>query len=163
MIPLTIPHPAAYYFLQSGEYRRAGEARSAHAGKKTESDAEFLASLVPSYLHLDYQGRVVRIDTFSKTICPGSRLGWTTCNPVFAERLERANESSTQAASGMSQALVGALLAEQWGYDGYLRWLKGARARVWAPSHFDLADRPSARRHQGRVPEPARLARRQPA
>ncbi|BGP56694.1 hypothetical protein JCM8202v2_004324 [Rhodotorula sphaerocarpa] len=117
-----------YYFLQSGEYRRAGEARSAHAGKKTESDAEFLASLVPSYLHLDDQGRVVRIDTFSKTICPGSRLGWTTCNPVFAERLERANESSTQAASGMSQALVGALLAEQWGYDGYLRWLKGIKA-----------------------------------
>jgi hypothetical protein len=25
----------------------------------------------------------------------------------------------------MSQALVGSLLAEQWGYTGYLRWLKG--------------------------------------
>jgi hypothetical protein len=118
--PLT-----AYYFLQSGEYHRSEQERSAALPNKTESDAEFLASLVPSYLHLDCQGRVVRIDTFSKTICPGSRLGWTTCNPVFAERLERANESSTQAASGMSQALVGSLLAEQWGYTGYLRWLKG--------------------------------------
>ncbi|GAA5977010.1 hypothetical protein JCM10908_004820 [Rhodotorula pacifica] len=117
-----------YYFLQSGEYHRSQDARSAALSNKTESDAEFLASLVPSYLNLDYQGRVVRIDTFSKTICPGSRLGWTTCNPLFAERLERANESSTQAASGMSQALVGALLAEQWGYTGYLRWLKGLKA-----------------------------------
>jgi len=99
--------------------------RSAAQPKKTETDAEFLASLVPSYLKLDYQGRVVRIDTFSKTICPGSRLGWTTCNPLFAERLERANESSTQAASGFAQALVGGLLAEQWGFEGYLRWLKG--------------------------------------
>ncbi|GAA5883335.1 hypothetical protein JCM3774_005247 [Rhodotorula dairenensis] len=117
-----------YYFLQSGEYHRSPQARSAALPNKTESDAEFLASLVPSYLHLDYQGRVIRIDTFSKTICPGSRLGWTTCNPVFAERLERANESSTQAASGMSQALVGSLLAEQWGYTGYLRWLKGLKA-----------------------------------
>ena len=120
------PPPTAYYFLQSGEYHRSEAERSAALPNKTESDAEFLASLVPSYLHLDCQGRVVRIDTFSKTICPGSRLGWTTCNPVFAERLERANESSTQAASGMSQALVGSLLAEQWGYSGYLRWLKGA-------------------------------------
>lgn len=117
-----------YYFLQSGEYHRSEQKRSAALPNKTESDAEFLASLVPSYLHLDYQGRVVRIDTFSKTICPGSRLGWTTCNPIFAERLERANESSTQAASGMSQALVGSLLAEQWGYTGYLRWLKGLKA-----------------------------------
>lgn len=125
-----LPHPA-YYFLQSGEYHRSEQERSSALPNKTESDAEFLASLVPSYLHLDYQGRVVRIDTFSKTICPGSRLGWTTCNPVFAERLERANESSTQAASGMSQALVGSLLAEQWGYTGYLRWLKGGFRGFW--------------------------------
>ncbi|GAA5826415.1 hypothetical protein JCM3770_004697 [Rhodotorula araucariae] len=118
-----------YYFLQAGEYEPSRSLRTARLPKKTETDDEFLKSLVPSYLRLDYQGRVVRIDTFSKTICPGSRLGWTTCNPLFAERLERANESSTQAASGFAQALVGKLLAEQWGLDGYLRWLKGIKAQ----------------------------------
>ncbi|KPV72309.1 uncharacterized protein RHOBADRAFT_55794 [Rhodotorula graminis WP1] len=118
-----------YYFLQAGEYEPVPKMRAAKQPKKTETDEEFLASLVPSYLKLDYQGRVVRIDTFSKTICPGSRLGWTTCNPLFAERLERANESSTQAASGFAQALVGGLLAEQWGFEGYLRWLKGIKAQ----------------------------------
>ncbi|GAA5856155.1 hypothetical protein JCM8547_003007 [Rhodosporidiobolus lusitaniae] len=121
-----------YYFLQTPPFEPDTALRAQNKPKQTESDEEFLKSLVPSYLALDYQGRVVRIDTFSKTICPGSRLGWTTCNPVFAERLERANESSTQAASGFSQALVGKLLAEEWGFEAYLRWLKGIKAQYTA-------------------------------
>ncbi|CEQ40216.1 SPOSA6832_01805 [Sporobolomyces salmonicolor] len=143
-----------YYFLQAPEYERQGSKRAASKPSKTETDEEFLKSLVPSYLAIDYQGRVVRIDTFSsasspsphcclpfrhyptpaltcanslspsfdhnlaETICPGSRLGWTVCNPVFAERIEKANESSTQSASGFAQALVGKLLVEQWGFTG---------------------------------------------
>ncbi|GAA5893063.1 hypothetical protein JCM5296_003062 [Sporobolomyces johnsonii] len=118
-----------YYFLQAPEYEREGSARAASKPSKSETDEEFLKSLVPSYLAIDYQGRVVRIDTFSKTICPGSRLGWIVCNPVFAERIEKANESSTQSASGFAQALVGKLLVEQWGFTGYLRWLKGIKAQ----------------------------------
>ncbi|GAA5978310.1 hypothetical protein JCM11641_004650 [Rhodosporidiobolus odoratus] len=118
-----------YYFLQTGPYEPNTALRAQQSPKSKETDDEFLKSLVPSYLALDTEGRVIRIDTFSKTICPGSRLGWTTCNPVFAERLERANESSTQSASGMSQALVGKLLAEEWGFEGYLRWLKGIKAQ----------------------------------
>jgi hypothetical protein len=73
----------------------------------------------------DYQGRVVRLDTFSKvrhgfymsilpsgwtsiwqTIAPGSRLGWFTCNPLFAERLERQGETSFQAPCGFGQVFV---------------------------------------------------------
>ncbi|KAK4047631.1 hypothetical protein OIV83_005289 [Microbotryomycetes sp. JL201] len=113
-----------YYFLQAGEYG-ADEAKPT----KTETDEEFLASLVPSYLHFDFQGRVIRIDTFSKTIAPGSRLGWTTANPVFIERLQRANESSTQSASGFAQAMVAKLLVDEWGMTGWFRWLKGLKAQ----------------------------------
>ncbi|GAA6025556.1 hypothetical protein JCM11491_000054 [Sporobolomyces phaffii] len=124
-----------YYFLQAGPYSpprvRAQSAAAARheGGGRSETDDEFLKSLVPSYLKCDYQGRVVRIDTFSKTICPGSRLGFTVASPIIAERLEKANESSTQSASGFSQALVGKLLAEEWGLEGYLRWLKGIQAQ----------------------------------
>jgi len=64
-----------------------------------------------------------------ETICPGSRLGFTVASPIIAERLEKANESSTQSASGFSQALVGKLLCEEWGFTGYLRWLKGKQTR----------------------------------
>ncbi|ORY77211.1 pyridoxal phosphate-dependent transferase [Leucosporidium creatinivorum] len=115
-----------YYFLQAGEY--SSDASSRIRPTKTETDDEFIASLVPSYLKYDYQGRVIRIDTFSKTIAPGSRLGWTTGNPLFLERLQRANESSSQSASGFTQAFVAKLLVEEWGMTGWLRWLKGLKA-----------------------------------
>ncbi|GAA6038133.1 hypothetical protein JCM8097_007563 [Rhodosporidiobolus ruineniae] len=119
-----------YYFLQTPPFVPSPSAAAAGPQRddKTPTDDEFLAALVPSYLSIDTEGRVVRIDTFSKTIAPGSRLGWTTCNPLFAERLERANESSTQGGSGFSQALIAKLLAEEWGLEGYLRWLKGIRS-----------------------------------
>jgi aromatic amino acid aminotransferase I len=81
-----------YYFLQAGPYVHQHLRITA-----TESDDQFLASLVPSFLAFDKFGYVVRIDTFSKTICPGSRLGWITSNPLFGERLLRAFESNYQA------------------------------------------------------------------
>ncbi|GHJ84349.1 hypothetical protein NliqN6_0751 [Naganishia liquefaciens] len=99
-----------------------------HYKDSKDTDEEFLKKLPPSYLKFDYQGRVIRMDTFSKTICPGSRLGWFTCGPLFTERLLRATEASTQAPSGLAQALVAKLLADTWKYDGYIRWLRGIKA-----------------------------------
>lgn len=55
---------SAYYFLQCGEYEAPS---SRFRASKTETDEEFLKSLIPSYLKFDYQGRVIRIDTFSST------------------------------------------------------------------------------------------------
>lgn len=58
--------------------------------KPTKSSGyEFIDSLVPSYLSVDTDGRVIRLDTFSKTIAPGCRLGWITAQPRFIERLVR--------------------------------------------------------------------------
>ena len=53
------------------------------------SGFDFLDSLIPSYLSIDTDGRVIRLDTFSKTAAPGCRLGWITTQPAFIERLER--------------------------------------------------------------------------
>ncbi|KDQ64466.1 hypothetical protein JAAARDRAFT_201799 [Jaapia argillacea MUCL 33604] len=117
-----------YFFLQEGQY--IPKARRVPEVPSTTLDAEsrYISSLAPSYLRIDYQGRVVRLDTFSKTIAPGSRLGWFTCNPVFAERLERAGEVSTQAPCGFGQSLITQLLIN-WKYDGYIRWLRGLGAQ----------------------------------
>lgn len=49
----------------------------------------FLDSLVPSFLSFDVDGRVIRLDTFSKTVAPGCRLGWITAQPAIVERLVR--------------------------------------------------------------------------
>ncbi|THH28413.1 hypothetical protein EUX98_g5776 [Antrodiella citrinella] len=111
-----------YYFLQMKEYKLQSERATASSSK--HDGAEFIASLAPTYLKIDVQGRVIRLDTFSKTIAPGSRLGFFTCNPLFAERLERQGETSTQAPCGFGQSLITQLLTT-WGYEGYVRWLHG--------------------------------------
>ncbi|CAE6427770.1 unnamed protein product [Rhizoctonia solani] len=121
-----------YYFLQYPEYKRKSERslRSHISGKVgPETSRKFLDTLAPSYLKIDYQGRVIRLDTFSKTIGPGCRLGWTTCNPLFATTLENYSASKTNQTSGISQAMVMQLVSKQWGYDGYIRWLRGIGAQ----------------------------------
>ena len=107
----------------------------------------FLDSLVPSYLNIDYEGRVVRLDTFSKTCAPGCRLGWITAQPAIVERILRITETSTQQPSGFVQSMIAELVmgpqpaaaefakksrAEQvsfsgWKVDGWVRWLEGLR------------------------------------
>ncbi|KAJ5323657.1 Pyridoxal phosphate-dependent transferase major region subdomain 1 [Penicillium atrosanguineum] len=108
------------------------------------SGYEFLDSLVPSYLSIDTEGRVVRLDTFSKTVAPGSRLGWMTAQPAVIERITRITETSTQQPSGFVQALVAEMImgkqdgpngarvskkedGQGWHMDGWVRWLEGLR------------------------------------
>ncbi|KAF8709556.1 Cyclophilin-like protein, partial [Rhizoctonia solani] len=121
-----------YYFLQYPEYRRKSERslRSHIPGKVSpETSRKFLDTLAPSYLKIDYQGRVIRLDTFSKTIGPGCRLGWTTCNALFATVMGDYSASKTNQSSGISQAMVMQLVSKQWGHDGYIRWLRGIGAQ----------------------------------
>lgn len=85
--------------------------------------AQFLKELTPSFLSMDTEGRVIRLDFFSKTIFPGLRLGYFIANPVSIERLLRATEVETQDPAGLSQAFVTGLL-DQWGVDGSYNWLQ---------------------------------------
>ncbi|KAJ3785392.1 pyridoxal phosphate-dependent transferase [Lentinula aff. detonsa] len=148
-----------YYFLQFPPYVLPYQRKAQNAGAgPSDITSEIMAydrqayieSLVPTFLSLDMQGRVIRLDTFSKTLGPGNRLGYFVCNPLFAERLLRATEVTTQAPSGLSQALVEELLTT-WGQEGYLRWLMGLRdsytsRRNWMcdiiAENFDLLPSP---------------------
>jgi len=103
----------------------------------------FLDSLVPSYLAVDVEGRVLRLETFSKTIAPGCRLGYIVAQPALIERILRITETSTQQPSGFVQAMVAELLmgpqtpndpgrggaadGSGWGFGGWVRWLEGLR------------------------------------
>ena len=53
------------------------------------SGFDFLDSLCPSFINVDTDGRVLRLDTFSKTVAPGCRLGWISAQPEFIERILR--------------------------------------------------------------------------
>jgi aromatic amino acid aminotransferase I len=108
-----------YYFLQMQPYTGP----NAPSIPPPSSHAEFLASLVPSYLSLDTDGRVLRLDSFSKVIAPGSRIGWITASAQIVERYAKHADLSTQNPAGMSQLIMFKLLDEHWGHAGYLDWL----------------------------------------
>jgi len=116
---LVIIEDEPYYFLQMQPYTGQG----APDAPPPASHAEFLASLVPSLLSMDTDGRVIRLDSLSKVIAPGSRLGWITAPAQICERYYRHADVSTQGPCGISQLVVWKLLDEHWGHAGYLDWL----------------------------------------
>ncbi|KAF2140397.1 uncharacterized protein K452DRAFT_289137 [Aplosporella prunicola CBS 121167] len=131
-----------YWYLQFPSSSPKVPVTPVQLGGKS-SGYEFLDSLVPSYLSIDYQGRVVRLDTFSKTVAPGCRLGWITAQPALIERILRLTEASTQQPSGFVQAMIAELIigpqskkdggsggsknGQGWNVDGWVRWLEGLR------------------------------------
>ncbi|KAF8590039.1 L-tyrosine:2-oxoglutarate aminotransferase [Ramaria rubella] len=115
-----------YYFLQydTGVSVTAEQSTVNAAGAATN----FLKGLVPSFLSLDVDGRVVRVDSVSKIIAPNMRLGWITCNPLFSRKLEILTDNSTQHPHGLGQSFMAEILAPTgWGMDGYFRWVWGLR------------------------------------
>ena len=129
---LYIIEDEPYYFLQMETYEPA---TTQHGNQNGTSDhhtaqgfqpttaSDFLSALIPSYLSFDTSGRVLRLDSFSKIIAPGSRTGWITGTTQIIERFVRHHEVSTQNPSGISQIVLYKLLDEAWGHKGFLEWL----------------------------------------
>ncbi|KAI5287434.1 Aromatic/aminoadipate aminotransferase 1 [Ascosphaera aggregata] len=115
---LVLVEDEPYYFLQMQKYKGAGQSEN----KTCRSHEEFIASLVPSYLSMDVDGRVIRFDSFSKIIAPGTRIGWITASNSITETFCRQAESSIQSPSGISQIALHKLL-EDWDHAGFLEWL----------------------------------------
>jgi aromatic amino acid aminotransferase I len=88
---------------------------------------EFVKSLIPSYLSIDVDGRVLRVESFSKVLAPGSRTGWVVGSEQVIERFLRNTEVSAQHPSGISQLMLFKLLDEHWGHLGYFDWLINLR------------------------------------
>jgi aromatic amino acid aminotransferase I len=120
---LYILEDEPYYFLQMQPYTGA----NAPDVPPPANNEEFLKSLSPTFLGMDVDGRVMRMDSFSKVIAPGTRVGWITASEQIVERYVRANECSVQNPSGISQMVLFKLLDEHWGHDGYLKWLINLR------------------------------------
>lgn len=119
---LFIIEDEPYYFLQMQPYAGRGASEP-----EPQTVDEFVASLIPSLISIDVDGRVMRMDSFSKVLVPGSRLGWITASAQVVERYVRHAEVASQGPSGFSQVIVHKLLVETWGHDGYIRWLMNLR------------------------------------
>ncbi|KAK3953153.1 pyridoxal phosphate-dependent transferase [Pseudoneurospora amorphoporcata] len=115
-----------YYYIQM-PLETAGSTATAGQEGKEETVDQFIASLVPSLLSMDVDGRVLRMDSFSKVVVPGSRVGWVTASEEIIERFIRHAEVCNQGPSGISQVVLYKLLDEQWGHEGYFKWLMNLR------------------------------------
>jgi len=121
---LIIVEDEPYYFLQMDTYTSDASARES---KGVHSHKEFLEALVTSFISLDVDGRVIRLDSFSKVLAPGTRMGWIVAQKSLLERYVRLHEVSMQTPSGFTQSIINGTLA-RWGQEGYLDWLIGLRA-----------------------------------
>ncbi|BFZ55900.1 Aromatic/aminoadipate aminotransferase 1 [Savitreella phatthalungensis] len=116
-----------YYFLFMDKFDLSIPLPSSHLDLDGPTNAaDFLASLPPSYLSLDVEGRVVRLDSLSKVLAPGLRCGWLSGSNALMERALRSNEVGIQAPSGLAQAFV-LRMWRLWGHHGYLHWLANLR------------------------------------
>ncbi|RDX45554.1 L-tyrosine:2-oxoglutarate aminotransferase [Lentinus brumalis] len=112
---LIIVEDDPYYFLQYDP-----------PSTEAHSTQTQLKPFPVSFLSLDVDGRVIRIDSFSKIMAPGLRLGWITSQPAFQQHLVRFIDLSSQQPSGFPQALV-SLLLDGWGLAGFDRWVRSLR------------------------------------
>ena len=110
-----------YYFLQMQPYRPDDD--GIERSGVSPSHGDFLRGLLPSYLRLDTDGRVMRMDSFSKVLAPGLRTGFITASEQIVERVVRHQELSVQNPSGLAQLTLYKLLDEHWGHGGFLDWL----------------------------------------
>ncbi|KAE8384969.1 PLP-dependent transferase [Aspergillus alliaceus] len=123
---LLILEDDPYYFIQFPPYTSptSEEKQDTDLLSVSQNFAEVIdRPLLPSYLSLDNDGRVLRMDSFSKIIAPGARMGWVTAPEQIVERFVRAHEVSVQNPSGFSQLAIFKLLHDYWGHSGFKRWL----------------------------------------
>lgn len=77
---------------------------------------------IPSLLKFDTEGRVIRIDSFSKMLMPGLRVSIVTANKLFIKKLSMHNELSIHSASANSQLIL-SMIFQKWGDDGFQKWI----------------------------------------
>ncbi|KAI0823558.1 L-tyrosine:2-oxoglutarate aminotransferase [Trametes gibbosa] len=91
---------------------------------------DFSTPFAPSLLSMDLDGRVLRVDSFSKIMAPGMRLGWITSSAFFHEHLVSYTDGSTHHPHGFGQMLITELLSgpNGWQVEGFDRWVRSLRA-----------------------------------
>lgn len=110
---ILIVEDDAYYWLQYATTNSTG------SGSDTSSSSTDAAApvpglqLPPSFLSMDVDGRVVRLDTMAKLLGPGYRLGWLTAAPAAVERLALAVSGSSVGPNSFSQVRYCSLHGDQ--------------------------------------------------
>ncbi|ODQ65043.1 PLP-dependent transferase [Nadsonia fulvescens var. elongata DSM 6958] len=109
-----------YYFLQMAKYDSDRAQRE--TANHNPAQSEFIKGLANSFLTYDVDGRVIRLDSFSKVLAPGVRFGWIVAQKALVDRIIPFQEISSQLLCGFSQSLINGLL-QRWGQEGYISYL----------------------------------------
>ncbi|KAK7491926.1 hypothetical protein BaRGS_00016772, partial [Batillaria attramentaria] len=80
---------------------------------------QFSRPLVPTFLSMDVDGRILRLDTFSKVVAPGLRVGVVSGPQPILQKMRQQKDCLSVHPSGLSQVLLLQLL-KHWGQDGLL-------------------------------------------
>ncbi|XP_016890286.1 kynurenine/alpha-aminoadipate aminotransferase, mitochondrial isoform X2 [Cynoglossus semilaevis] len=78
----------------------------------------------PSFLSMDTDGRVIRMDSFSKILSSGMRIGFMTGPKPLVERVVLHIQASTMHTSTFTQLIVSQLL-HSWGEEGFFQHIDG--------------------------------------
>ncbi|KAG2491047.1 hypothetical protein HYH03_010493 [Edaphochlamys debaryana] len=125
---LTYPQPGSQAQAQA-EAQAQAQAGPADAAERPQDPSlqAGLGGLPRSLLSLDGEGRVLRVDTFSKLLGPGYRLGWLTAPLPLVPKLANWVMGSTVGPCSVTQVLVHQLL-QRWGWEGFDTYLRGLQA-----------------------------------
>lgn len=77
----------------------------------------------PGFLSVDTDGRVIRVDSFSKVMAPGLRLAWVTATPKTIVHCLNASFGPTLGPAPLSQGVAYSLL-QSWGFQGFEFYIK---------------------------------------
>ena len=117
-----------YGYLKFPKYDKENPTYNPYKSSSSESSAEWTIghyinkTLMPSYITLDIEGRVLRCETFSKICAPGLRLGFVVGNQYLIKKLMNVIDVSTREPSGLSQgALLNGMIAMDEKYSATLK------------------------------------------
>lgn len=123
---LLIIEDDAYFYQQHRVRKLNAESDSGHAVKRQKLTSQDFDSTLPglqlgiSFLRLDTDGRVLRLDSFSKCLAPGFRLGWVSGARPLVAKYNALAYASSQNGCSLSMMLLGKML-ETWGDEGLER------------------------------------------
>lgn len=86
-------------------------------------ELRYEGNLVPSIKSLDTEGRVVFLGTFSKTFCPGLRIGWVCASDMLLNKFIIAKQGADLQSNSMSQRELD-LFLQNHDFDGHIENLK---------------------------------------
>lgn len=108
-----------YGYLYFPPYDPSNPLKNPYVDDDSLTNKKYISDyLVKSFLTLDTDARVIRLETFSKLFAPGLRLSFIVANKFIIDRILNYTEITTRAASGASQAIVYSTIKAMAAYTG---------------------------------------------